>query len=54
MSIAGYDTKIMKSEEIFEVYNRSIYYRLHFENATNLTHFKLIKDFESVKISQVG
>ena len=24
MSIAGYDTKIMKSEEIFEVYNNSL------------------------------
>jgi dolichyl-diphosphooligosaccharide--protein glycosyltransferase len=53
MSIAGYNTKTMKAEEILEVYNKSIYYRLHIENATNLTHFKLIKDFEKVKIFQV-
>jgi len=53
MLIAGYNTKTMKAEEILEVYNKSIYYRLHIENATNLTHFKLIKDFEKVKIFQV-
>ena len=53
VSIAGYNTKTMKAEEILEVYNKSIYHRLHIENATNLAHFKLIKDFEKVKIFQV-
>jgi len=53
MSIAGYNVGTMKAEEIFEIYNKSTYYRLHVESAANLTHFKLVKDFGSVKVFQV-
>jgi len=53
MSIAGYKINNIRMEDLFDVYNKSIYYRLHVENASNLTHFKLLKDFGSVKIFQV-
>jgi dolichyl-diphosphooligosaccharide--protein glycosyltransferase len=53
MSIAGYKINNIRMGDLFDVYNKSIYYRLHVENASNLTHFKLLKDFGSVKIFQV-
>jgi len=53
MKIAGLDPDFMSKDEISEFYNNSMYYKLHFENAAGLEHFKLLKDFGSVKVFEV-
>ena len=50
MRIAGMNPDLLGSNETLEIYNNSIFYKLHFENAANLTHFRLLKDFGDVKI----
>lgn len=53
MQIAGLKPKFMNKNEITDFYNNSMFYKLHIENAKTLKHFKLIKDFGSVKVFKV-
>jgi len=53
MRIAGFNLDEMSSEEFFDFYNSSIFYRLHVENAENLEHFRLVKKFDTVKVFEV-
>jgi len=50
MRIAGMNPDALGLNKTLKIYNNSIFYKLHFENAVNLTHFKLLKDFGDVKI----
>lgn len=53
MQIAGYSPEYMNKEELIDFFNKTMLYKLHIENATNLTHFRLLKDFGTVKIFEV-
>ncbi|MEM2085833.1 MAG: STT3 domain-containing protein [Archaeoglobaceae archaeon] len=53
MQIAGLNPSLMTNKEIEEYFNKTILYKLHVENAKNLTHFRLLRDFGSVKIFEV-
>ena len=53
MEIAGYNAYLMNFSELMDYYNVSMFYKLHWENAENLKHFKLVKDFGKVKIFEV-
>ncbi|WP_048064157.1 STT3 domain-containing protein [Archaeoglobus fulgidus] len=53
MQIAGYSPEYMKNKEIIDFFNKTMLYKLHVENATNLTHFRLLKNFGTVKIFEV-
>jgi len=53
MSIAGLKPELMEDEDVLVFYNSSILYRLHEENAENLEHFRLVKEFGRVKIFEV-
>ena len=53
MKIAGLNPDFMNRSDILEFYNNSMYYRLHFENAAGLEHFRLLRDFGSVKVFEV-
>ncbi len=53
MKIAGYNTEFMSGDEIRSVYNSSMLYKLHVENAEKLKHFELVKDFGSVKVFKI-
>ncbi|WP_290597293.1 MULTISPECIES: STT3 domain-containing protein [unclassified Archaeoglobus] len=53
MSIAGFSPELMEKEEILEFYNASMLYKLHVENAENLKHFRLVKEFGRVKVFEV-
>ena len=50
MRIAGMNPDTLGLNKTLKIYNNSIFYKLHFENAVNFTHFKLLKDFGDVKI----
>lgn len=45
---AGYKDYTVK--EVTNLYKKSMLYKLHIENAKNLNHFRLVKDFGTVKI----
>ncbi len=53
MRIAGYNVDLMTEGEILNFFNHTVLYRLHMENAENLTHFRLVKEFGDVKIFEV-
>lgn len=53
MRIAGYNVDLMPEGEILNFFNHTVLYRLHMENAENLTHFRLVKEFGDVKIFEV-
>jgi len=50
MRIAGMNPDLLGLNKTLEIYNNSIFYKLHFENAANLKHFSILKDFGEVKI----
>jgi dolichyl-diphosphooligosaccharide--protein glycosyltransferase len=53
MRIAPVDPDLMTGEEIWALYLNSTFYKLHFEDARELEHFKLIADFDEVKIFEI-
>jgi len=53
MSIAGFTPELMRMEEFLEFYNNSMLYKLNVENAENLKHFRLVKEFGGVKVFEV-
>ncbi len=53
MKIAGHNPEIMTTKELLAFFNKTMLYKLQVENAENLTHFKLLKEFGKVKIFEV-
>ncbi|MEM1670698.1 MAG: hypothetical protein QXY19_01340 [Archaeoglobaceae archaeon] len=51
--IAGYNPDFMTAKELLAFFNKTMLYKLQVENAENLTHFKLVKEFGKVKIFEV-
>ncbi|MEM4280494.1 MAG: hypothetical protein QXP28_08710 [Archaeoglobaceae archaeon] len=51
--IAGYNPDFMTAKELLALFNKKMLYKLQVENAENLTHFKLVKEFGKVKIFEV-
>ncbi len=51
MQIAGLDT--LNKTEVGSVYNNSMYYKLHIEDAAHLRKFRLIGNFGEVKVFKV-
>ncbi len=53
MITAGMNPEKLGLNRTFEIYNNSMFYKLHVENAKNLEHFQLEKEFGGVKIFKV-
>ncbi len=53
MSVAGFSPELMEIEEILEFFNNSMVYKLNVENAEDLKHFRMVKEFGKVKIFEV-
>ncbi|MFO7966499.1 MAG: STT3 domain-containing protein [Archaeoglobaceae archaeon] len=50
MQVLGMEPDLMGKNETMDFYNNSMYYRLHYDNATNLQNFQLEKSFDTVKV----
>lgn len=50
MRVIGMKPELMDTNDTKEFYNNSMFYRLHYDNATDLQHFQLEKSFDSVKV----
>jgi asparagine N-glycosylation enzyme membrane subunit Stt3 len=53
MVTAGINPEKIGLNKTYEIYNNSMFYKLHVEDAKNLEHFTLIKVFGGVKIFRV-
>ncbi len=53
MRIAGYNVDFMTDEEVNEFFNQTVLYRLHVERAANMMHFRLLKEFGSVRVFEL-
>lgn len=50
MLLVGMEPRSMDINNTMEFYNNSMFYKLHYENATDLQHFQLEKSFDTVKV----
>ncbi|MFP4559536.1 MAG: STT3 domain-containing protein, partial [Archaeoglobaceae archaeon] len=50
MRVVGMEPERMDTNDTTDFYNNSMFYRLHYENATQLEHFEMEKSFDTVKV----
>lgn len=50
MRVVGMEPEMMEINDTKDFYNNSMYYKLHYENATDLKNFQLEKSFDTVKV----
>lgn len=50
MRVIGMEPELMDINDTMDFYNNSMFYKLHYDNATELKNFQLEKSFDTVKV----